>query len=71
MNFEDEAQLLLQRLQTTISETEQLHSEHYPIDLDSKLGYELCMPLVIEVLQSAYNAGKRCDESSIVDITNE
>ena len=70
MNFEDEAQLLLQSLQKTISEHEQLLPQARTIDLDSKLGYELCMPLVIKMLENIYTQGHAVPKSSIVDVTS-
>jgi len=70
MNFEDQAQLLLQSLQKTISEAEQQMPQGHIVDLDSTLGYELCLPLVIKLLETAYSAGKNGDKSSVVDITS-
>ena len=70
MNFEDTAQLLLQDLQKAISEAEQLQPQARIIDLDSKLGYELCMPIVIKALETAFNKTQNGSKSGVVDVTS-
>src|SRR5271157_3770645 len=75
MNFEEEAQLLLQKLQAVISEEEQLLPQANTIDLDSKLGYQLCIPIVTKLLGRIYSAGAiehkdTANISSIVDVTS-
>lgn len=53
-----------------ISNAERIQPQARIIDLDSKLGYELCMPIVIKVLQDIFNKGQTGSRSSIVDVTS-
>ena len=70
MNFEEQAKRLLSNLQKVISEAEQLRPQALTIDLDRKLGNELCVPIAIKALQNAYSEGKNGDRSSVADVTS-
>lgn|SRR5208282_3744958 len=69
MNFEEQAKRLLSNLQKVISEAEQLRPQSLTIDLDSKMGYELCLPVATKALQDAYVAQSN-SKSGIVDVTS-
>ena len=69
MNFEEQAKRLLSNLQKVISEAEQLRPQTLTIDLDSKLGNELCLPVATKALQDAYLAQSN-SKSAIVDVTS-